>query len=190
MKKNTVSQKVNLFFSAFLIFAYVVCTYFIETFVSTITSASTRALIELMVFVLFGLFLFYATRVGDGKPVFRFSLSSLVLIVLPGLYAVLATCIDTLPLHNLLIEATGENMVKLAAVALGYAIPFTFISGFEIATDEADETNEPSEKIASESKDEAAAEEKADDNKVNYAAEAEADSKRDSLDESSDSTEQ
>ena len=187
MKKNTVSQKVNLFFSAFLIFAYVVCTYFIETFVSTITSASTRALIELMVFVLFGLFLFYATRVGDGKPVFRFSLSSLVLIVLPGLYAVLATCIDTLPLHNLLIEATGENMVKLAAVALGYAIPFTFISGFEIATDEADE---PSEKIASESKNEAAAEEKADDNTDSHAADEEADSKRDSLDESSDSTEQ
>ena len=134
MKKSTTSQKINQFFSAFLIFAYIVCTYFIETFLDTMADPSVKVVAQLLVFALFGLFLFYATRVGDGKPVFRFSLSTLLLVVLPAIYAIIATYSKTLPLHEVLVTTAGENMVKLASVALGYGLPFTFVSGFELNT--------------------------------------------------------
>lgn len=132
MKKNsTPSQKLNLFFSAFLVFAYTVCTYFIDSFSSAIANEAIAAALPLILFLVFGLFLFYATRVGDGAPVYRFSWAVLVFMVLPGLYVLLATLLDVLPLHDQLVTY-GGNMAKVAVTSLGYGIPFMFVSGFEL----------------------------------------------------------
>ena len=132
MKKNsTASQKLNLFFSAFLVFAYTVCTYFIDSFSVAIANEAIAAALPLILFLVFGLFLFYATRVGDGAPVYRFSWAVLVFMVLPGLYVLLATLLDVLPLHDQLV-IYGGNMAKVAVTSLGYGIPFMFVSGFEL----------------------------------------------------------
>lgn len=143
MKKNsTPSQKLNLFFSAFLVFAYTVCTYFIDSFSSAIANEAIAAALPLILFLVFGLFLFYATRVGDGAPVYRFSWAVLVFMVLPGLYVLLATLLDVLPLHDQLVTY-GGNMAKVAVTSLGYGIPFMFVSGFELDNGEVSVETQP-----------------------------------------------
>ncbi len=83
-KKNDVW---NLVFSAFLVTAFLICaSFFIGMINDSFTQDSVkRTLLTALIFVLFGLLLFYATRVGDGRQVVRFSLSILVLMVLPAL---------------------------------------------------------------------------------------------------------
>ncbi len=130
-KKNTL----NLILSAFLIMAFVVCTYFF----STLNQADTvQNVINVLVTAVFGLILFYATRVGDGKPVRRFSLATLIILDLPALYIILTSLAPGLPLGDILGES--QLVIYLAGVALGYGIPYTFLSGFEIAPEEDAET--------------------------------------------------
>ena len=74
--------------------------------------------------------LFYATRVGDGKQVKRFSLSTLLIMVLPSLYIIIAGITSNLPFSEQL--NAHPQMINFAAVALGYGIPYTFLSGFEL----------------------------------------------------------
>ena len=122
-KKNTI----NLILSAFLVIAFIVCTYFF----STLNQATTvQSVINALVTVVFGLILFYATRVGDGKPVKRFSVATLIIMVLPSLYILLTSLAPTLPLGDTL--GNSSIVVCLAGVALGYGIPYTFLSGFEV----------------------------------------------------------
>ena len=135
-KKNSTRDNLNLFFSAFLVVAYIICAYFFINFASTLTGVMQSAVVA-VVFVVFGLLLFYATRVGDGKTVTRFSLITLLLLDLPALYAILAGMFAVLPLNEFLVANPG--VVYMAAVALGYGIPYTFISGFEIAYEEEQE---------------------------------------------------
>ena len=134
--KDVKKSKLNLFFSAFLIIGFVICTYFFASMASQLSMKAGKW-ITYVILLLFGLLLFYATRVGEGKQVKRFSLIVLLLIDLPALYIILATMINALPLHEILNNQTLVSV--LAAVALGYGIPYTFLSGYELVADEENE---------------------------------------------------
>ena len=89
--------------------------------------------------------LFYATRVGDGKVVKRFSPLTLIILVLPSLLIIIASMIEIPFISGFVSSATGTTVsviVALAGVALGYGIPYTFISGFELAPDEDEDDDE------------------------------------------------
>ena len=60
----------------------------------------------------------------------RFSPSVLILMILPSLYVISAFFAVGLPLHNQINE--NSIIMYLAAVALGYGIPYSFTSGFEM----------------------------------------------------------
>ena len=140
MKKPNKRDTLNLVFSAFLIVCFIVCSYFFLTMAAS--RPELAPYINTMVFVVFGLIIFYATRVGEGKPVKRFSLWTLVILVLPSLYAILANFMDKLPLHNQIVyleETTAlpySPLFIMACIALGYGIPYTFLSGYELKDSE------------------------------------------------------
>jgi hypothetical protein len=143
MKKSNTRDTINLFFSAFLVIAFIVCAYFLSQFTSTL-SATASSVVSILLYAVFGLLLFYATRVGDGKAVFRFSISTLIVMVLPSLYIIIASIASGMPLHSSFATASTGSIsiiVALASVALGYGIPYSFVSGFEIADDTEAEEN-------------------------------------------------
>lgn len=121
----------NLIFSAFLITAFVICSYFFNGMIQDSINLNTvwKTLFQLLIFLIFGLLLFYATRIGDGKQVKRFSLSTLILMDLPALYIIVASVWSVLPFHTEIAQCTP--IMYLAAVVLGYGIPYTFLSGYE-----------------------------------------------------------
>lgn len=133
MKKRT-KEALNMFFSAFLVMAYVVCSYYIIQLASSVTNEKLYSVIMLGIVFFFGLMLFYATRVGDGKQVVRFSPSVLCLIDLPAIYVISAYFAVGLPLHETMVNSSV--IMYLAAIALGYGIPYTFTSGFEMVAAE------------------------------------------------------
>lgn len=135
MKKTSKRELINMLFSAFLIIGYVVCIYFLNTLLSAVIDATIYNLIDILSLVVFGLLLFYATRVGEGKQVKRFNLPALILIDIPALYIICASLLTFLPLHDML-DKNGFIVIALASVALGYGIPYTFLSGYEISDDE------------------------------------------------------
>lgn len=142
MKKVSKQEKVNLLFSAFLIIAFVLCSYFFSTVAITLASPWDNIVTKL-IYVVFGLFLFYATRVGDGKLVFRFSLPSLILVILPTLYIMVAQSVTALPFNAQI--ASNSVITVLSAVAFGYGLPYTFVSGFEL-----DNSDSNSEELSNE----------------------------------------
>lgn len=133
-KKNTARDNVNLFFSAFLIIAYIVCGYFFSSFAGSLAGELAQSAVTAAIVAVFGLLVFYATRVGEGKTVKRLSIVTLILLDLPTLYIVLAFVLASLPFHNELVEA--PVVAYMAALAFGYGVPYTFISGFETVSDE------------------------------------------------------
>lgn len=135
-KNNTTHEKVNLFFSAFLIIAYTICGYFFVGLADAQENLSMKILIKAAIFAVFGLLVFYATRVGEKKIVKRFSLVTLLILDLPCLLIILAAVIGGFPFHDLVAGAGDGAVVLMAAVALGYGLPYTFISGFETITEE------------------------------------------------------
>ena len=138
MKKPDKRETVNLFFSAFLILAFIVCANFFSQFTKTV-QAPIGQIVTIAVCAVFGLLLFYATRVGDGKAIKRFSPLTLIVLVLPTLYIIVASIGTFMPLHNIFVENNSLTIVVyLAAVAFGYGIPYTFFSGFELECDETD----------------------------------------------------
>lgn len=122
----------GLFFSAFLIIAFVICSYFFVGLIkgSTSMGETVQMLFVDLVFLLFGLILFYATRIGDGKQVKRFSLAALLLLDLPAVYIILASAAPGIPCPFDLVKYS--EVVYLASAALGYGIPYTFLSGYEL----------------------------------------------------------
>lgn len=141
MKKPNKKDNVNLFFSAFLVLAFVVCAHFFTQFTNTLTS-NVGTIISIALYVVFGLLLFYATRVGDGKAVKRFSLVTLIVMVLPALYIIISSMAAGLPLHDVFASDISGNVsliVSLAGIVLGYGIPYTFLSGFEVADEDEEE---------------------------------------------------
>ncbi len=149
MKKPTKRDTVNLFFSAFLIIAFIVCAHFFSQYASAL-SQPLGSIIPILVYAVFGLLVFYATRVGDGKAVKRFSLVTLIVMVLPSLYIIVASLAPGLPLNSVLANANGSGLsviVTLASIALGYGIPYSFLSGFELADDEETVEDETSELV-------------------------------------------
>ena len=140
MRKPDKKETVNLFFSAFLILAFIVCAHFFTQFTANL-DATLGTIINICIYAVFGLLVFYATRVGDGKPVKRFSAVTLIVMVLPSLYIIIASVAKFMPLNNIFAGNGGTVSVitALAAVALGYGIPYTFFSGFELAPEEGEE---------------------------------------------------
>lgn len=132
MKKKNKNEIWNLIFSAFLVTAFLICSYFFLGIVhdSFALEKVKEVLFNGLIFALFGALLFYATRVGDGKQVWRFSPATLVLMVLPALYIVLATAIGGLPWHDPL--SARPIVSYIAAAVFGYGVPYTFLSGFEL----------------------------------------------------------
>ena len=140
---NSKSNKINIIFSSFLVIGYIICTYFFSSIASQVTG-TWGSVIQILIMVIFGLLLFYATRVGEGKQVKRFSLAVLLLIDIPALYIILAALVPALPLHNLIVPqnatlammgvgSSGPSIIlMLACVALGYGIPYTFFAGYEM----------------------------------------------------------
>ena len=143
MKKPTKRETVNLVLSAFLILGYIVCTYFFLTMAAT--APALEPYIQVLVFLVFGLVVFYATRIGDGKQVKRFSLATLLILDVPALYVILASFLPNMPLHGFIANLGGTTALQysplliLACVALGYGIPYTFLSGYEEKTEEDEE---------------------------------------------------
>lgn len=137
MKKPNKKDTVNLFFSAFLVLAFVVCAHFFSNFALGQNQVLSNV-IQLFVYAVFGLLLFYATRVGDGKPVKRFSPLTLIIMVLPALYIMIASIASGMPLHSAFVinDSSISLVTTLAAVVFGYGIPYTFLSGYEIAEEE------------------------------------------------------
>lgn len=127
-------EALNMFFSAFLVVGYIICSYYVTNMASSVTNKTAYSAIMLGIVFLFGIILFYATRVGEGKQVIRFSPSVLCLIDLPAIYALCAFFAVGLPLHETLVNSSV--IMYLAAVALGYGIPYTFTSGFEMVAAE------------------------------------------------------
>lgn len=141
MNKPNKKEAINLIFSAALIMLYIVCSYFYLTVAPTVGGAEPY--LNTLVFAVFGLVIFYATRVGEGKPVKRFSLATLLVLDIPALYVILAQLIPSLPLHTAIANLGGTTPLDfsplfiLACVALGYGVPYTFLSGFEMTSEEA-----------------------------------------------------
>lgn len=148
-------NKVNQVFSAFLVIGYVICAYFFSTLAAQVSGVG-GTLIQILLLVVFGMLLFYATRVGEGRQVKRFSLAVLLLIDLPSLFIILAGIISGFPFHSAIAAAQGVTapsiIMTLACVALGYGIPYTFISGYEIAPEEEEEAAEEKQAPAEEEK--------------------------------------
>ena len=138
MKKRDTS---NLIFSAFLVMAFIICSYFFSILIqdSATFNDTVKLLLMSCVYIVFGLVLFYATRVGDGKQVKRFSLSTLLIMVLPSLYIIIAGITANLPFSEQL--SVHPQMINFASVAFGYGIPYTFLSGYELDTSEKEENN-------------------------------------------------
>ena len=153
---NSKSNKINIIFSSFLVIGYIICTYFFSSIASQITG-TWGSVIQILIMVIFGLLLFYATRVGEGKQVKRFSLAVLLLIDIPALYIILAALVPALPLHNLIVPqnatlammgvgSSGPSIIlMLACVALGYGIPYTFFAGYEMKEEGEKEAEEKAE---------------------------------------------
>lgn len=149
MKKPTKREQFNLAISAFLVLGFGVCAYFFSSISgNSLANNLLGSIVYILIFLLFGLILFYATRVGDGKQVKRFNVWSLLLVVLPSLYVVLAYLLDFLPLHDQ-IAANSATAAIIAAVAMGYGIPYSFLSGYEIK--EESEIEEETEEEADDS---------------------------------------
>ena len=156
--KNTKRNKINIIFSSFLVIGYIVCAYFFSLLASQVAGLP-GTLIQALILVVFGLLLFYATRVGEGRQVRRFSLAVLLLVDIPALFIILAGLIEGMPFHDAIAPAsllTGgiaapSVILALACVALGYGIPYTFFSGYELKEEdeetpaETDEETKPLE---------------------------------------------
>ena len=142
MKKNNKKDTLNLIFSAFLIVGFIVCSYFFLTM--SASKPEIQPYINTLVFVVFGLIIFYATRVGEGKPVKRFSLWTLLILDIPALYAILAHFMNELPLHDQITYMENSTALSysplfiMACIVLGYGIPYTFLSGFEMTSEDED----------------------------------------------------
>lgn len=161
MKKST-RNKVNLIFSSFLVIGYIVCSFFFSSLVEQF-GGDTGNMVQCLILVVFGLLLFYATRVGEGRQVKRFSIAVLLLLVVPSAYIIAASFVPQLPFHDQLepITATlssGKSalfqpmILMLACVGIGYGLPYTFLAGYEMETDdEEEEGSEPAEESADES---------------------------------------
>lgn len=138
--KDSKRNIVNLIFSSFLVIGYIICTYFFSNLASKVNGLG-GLMIQVLILLVFGLLLFYATRVGEGKQVKRFSLPVLLLVDVPCLYIIFAALLKGLPLNAQLAPVDGHFSIILilASVALGYAIPYTFVSGYELQEDVEDE---------------------------------------------------
>ena len=91
------------------------------------------------IFIFMGLGIFFATRTGSGKNVYRVNLFSIVLILLPLLVLYVSYVLvvfETMTsgfLYNILEWVMGKASISfnLSLVLFGYVLPYSFISGYE-----------------------------------------------------------
>ena|GEM_PF-4198912 len=91
------------------------------------------------IYILMGLGIFFATRTGSGKNVYRVNVFSIVLILLPLLalyttYVLVVTETVTSGFLYAILEWVMTNAgisFQISLVLFGYAIPYSFISGYE-----------------------------------------------------------
>ena len=145
---ESMKKKINtseLIFSAFLCLASIVCAYMFINLLDGATGLQKpiKTLITAILFVVIGLILFFATRIGDGKQIKRFSPATLIILDLPALYVIIASIVTSLPL-GAQISAYSEVML-LASLLLGYGIPYTFVSGYELDTSDEEENDDDSD---------------------------------------------
>ena len=155
---NSKGNTINSIFSAFLVIGYIICAYFFSSLATQLTG-NKGAFVQILIMTVFGLLLFYATRVGDGKQIRRFNPAALVLIVLPALYIIFAYFFPNFPFSAAInpalaqqaaqqaVQATTQTaspsiILMLACVALGYGLPYTFFAGYEIREEDDGETAE------------------------------------------------
>ena len=145
--KKTKRDKINLVFSSFLVLGYIICAYFFSSLAKQVGGVWGNV-IQALIMIVFGLLLFYATRVGEGEQVKRFSLAVLLLVVAPSLYIVLAGLFG-LPFPSFISMSSESGaagiIFTLACVALGYGIPYTFVSGYELRQEGDEEPEEEEE---------------------------------------------
>lgn len=148
MKKNSKKDTMNLFLSAFLVLVFIFCSNFFGSYLTSRADV-LGIILTILVYVIFGALMFYATRVGDGKQVKRFSPFTLIFMVLPAFYIIIASIISGLPFHDSLYADNSITLItSLAAVAFGYGIPYSFLSGYEINDGSSDEeTSEDNEVV-------------------------------------------
>lgn len=152
---NSKSNKINIIFSSFLVIGYIICTYFFTSIASQVPGVWGK-LIQILIMVLFGLLLFYATRVGEGRQIKRFSLAVLLLIDLPAFYLIIASLVEGMPLHDFITPPVSSMMammgvetssgpsiiLMMACIALGYGLPYTFFAGYELKEEGEEEAEE------------------------------------------------
>ena len=155
---NTKKNKINIIFSSFIIIGYIVCAHFFSTLASQV-AGTLGSLIQILILAVFGLLLFWSTRVGEGKQIRRFSLAVLLLVDLPALYIILASLVPALPFHDVIAPQSTMALMGLggvsapsviltmACVALGYGVPYTFFSGYEMKDEEEEAAAEGSAPI-------------------------------------------
>ena len=178
MRQFTAKEnKLNIIFSSFLIIGYIICAYFFSTMAKQVVGA-LGVLLQVLILLIFGLLLFYATRVGEGRQIKRFSLAVLLLVDIPSLYIIAAAFIPNLPFSAAINPALAQQaqetaqaapdglsvILILACVALGYGLPYTFFSGYELRDESTESASVVAGGIAEELADTRSEEEAAEDN--------------------------
>ena len=142
MRKPDKKEHINLLFSAFLVIAFIICANFFAKSVDNMSVLAGRLVIA-GVYAVFGVLLFFATRIGEGKPIMRFSPFTLCVMVIPSLFIVIASLFDGMILHDFFMpkETTvGLSVIaSLASVAFGYGVLYTVFSGFELEAENEEE---------------------------------------------------
>ena len=150
MRKPDKKEHINLLFSAFLVIAFIICANFFAKSVSDMSVLAGRLVIA-GVYAVFGVLLFFATRIGEGKPVMRFSPFTLCVMVIPSLFIIIASLFNGMILHDFFMPkgtTVGLSVVaSLAAVAFGYGVLYTFFSGFELEAEEEEYYEEDEEAL-------------------------------------------
>ena len=67
MRKPDKKETVNLFFSAFLILAFIVCAHFFTQFTANL-DATLGTVINICIYAVFGLLVFYAKESATASP--------------------------------------------------------------------------------------------------------------------------
>lgn len=138
--RKPVAKWMDNLVSTVLLILYILLTGVIIKWAGDMTaqasmSGELQLYINFALFVGMGMVLFFATRTGEGKTVYRVNWFSLALILLPlvalviVMVLVVSFAVDIALINTIFMQYMSS--FYLALVLLGYCIPYSFISGFE-----------------------------------------------------------
>ncbi len=130
--------------STFLLVLYVVLTGVVYTWAMDLATKGTLSYeftyyIDFALYIGMGLVLFFATRTGDGKTIYRVNWFSIAFILVPVVFLLvnIVLCVSfanqsefVLGVVSLAFDKYARTLY-LVLILFGYAIPYSFISGFE-----------------------------------------------------------